>query len=229
MSNIAYIHQNLNLHSSGYKIIENLDDYDGKLPASWASLFEHDDFPDKKQKLLAIWQPFEPHLFLTIKLIRDNLTNLYLVQHRKDVFLLYVFDIDGDIVLYIGGLPLSFTNTTITKPRLPADVYAFYNKVHNGWLEVPSMALGFKPIEDIKFLDEWEWGILDDVQITEFDIKLNETYAIFNNAASGYLCLKENVPDPISDAVIWWADEKPDPGVNFWDVIDSWIEIGITN
>ncbi len=54
------------------------------------------------------------------------------------------------------------------------------------------------------------------------EVDLSQTFCFFSNGAGGYLGV--DLSDSAQDkAVLWWAKYEPTYNVNFWDVVDEWI------
>jgi len=93
---------------------------------------------------------------------------------------------------------------------------------HNGWYYLASGSLGLSPVEDFFFLDEEDWGVLD--ELGELPIDLKKSLAVFANGMGGYVCLEVN--EKCKNSMIWWNDKAPRVGIDFWPVIDSWTAMG---
>ena len=106
--------------------------------------------------------------------------------------------------------------------KLPAEISKFYKELHNGWNDTISGGLGFLELDDIQYLSDLEWGILDEIDKLEID--LNSTFYIFHNGAGGYLCISSLNKNQYS-YLIWWADDKPQYNLNFWSYFDAWVQI----
>ena len=43
----------------------------------------------------------------------------------------------------------------------------------------------------------------------------------------GYVAVDLSKDDIINEAVVWFSGDQPEYNVNFWDVVDEWIVIGL--
>jgi hypothetical protein len=212
------------LQDNGLKnatIINNHQEF--SMPKLWQDILECETFDEKKKIALNKWKLFSEFLPKTIKLLENNLIDILVVTDSGQIKLLYLFEINDNILIYEGHIP-TFEHSFLK--NIPLDIRSFYTEIHNGWFESVSGGLGFLALDDIQFLDELEWGILDEIPTPNID--LSKTYYIFHNAGSGYLCINiENIETP--EYLIWWSNKEPKFDIGFWSFIDSWIEIGLTN
>src|SRR5205823_9100184 len=109
-------------------------------------------------------------------------------------------------------------------PSVPEYIKQFYATLHDGWYFLTAHSLGLLPSRDIKRLQDDEWGILDDIDVS-FD--LAKTVPFFYNGSSGYLCLNFEENEPTG--ILWWSDEAPTEAISFEDYLDEWSAIGMEN
>ncbi|MTG99214.1 SMI1/KNR4 family protein [Myroides sp. BIT-d1] len=167
---------------------------------------------------------YKEKLTRTYTLLENSLKDVFIVQHLNKFKIVYVFEINNEVLIYEGNEPI--TESDFLK-NLPEDIRAYYMNVHNGWYESLSGGLGFLPLDKIEFLDESEWGILEEIKT--LDIDLSKTYYLFHNAGAGYLCV--DIEKSVDEAkyLIWWTNKEPKYDIDFWSFLDAWIEIGLTN
>lgn len=217
MENLQELLKNNNL--SNAVILDTSHDFQG----FWKDFIIENDFKDRKKAILTLWDPFKSKLPKTFSLIENNLENIFVIKYNNEIKLIYVFVVNSNTLVYEGRQPIQ--NHPFLE-NIPFDIRKFYIDLHNGWFESISGALGFLSLDEIQFLDELEWGILDEIEAPNVD--LSKTYFIFHNAGSGYLCINiENISEP--RYLIWWTHKEPKYDIEFWSFIDAWIEIGLTN
>ncbi|WP_143305105.1 hypothetical protein [Chitinophaga vietnamensis] len=194
------------------------------IPAAWTEILQAGNPDALRAKVLALWKPYADRLSMTMDYISKHLQMAALVKGGDAFFLLYVFEYEDDLRLYAGGVPVIAHDKL---QLLPEDLRAFYTGLHNGWTCAVSQALGPQALEDIQYLDAFEWGILDDINVKKLGIALDKAYSIFSNAGPGYLCLQNE--GSYFRSFIWWTNQAPELNIDFWPVLDAWIEIGLTN
>ena len=108
---------------------------------------------------------------------------------------------------------------------IPKSITKFYGELHNGFYYFPSRAMGLVLIERIAYFKEYECGILDDLN-ESLGINIDIYYGFFENGMGGYVAVDlNNCAENI--ATLWFTNDKPEYNVNFWDIIDGWIVIGL--
>ena len=134
--------------------------------------------------------------------------------------MVYLLLVDEEYVLYVGNMPTTDRQLAL----FPNKLQHFYKHLHNGWFENISGGLGLLPIEKVRFLSQSEWGLPQEIlQSTD----LNKTYYVLHNGGNGFLCI--NIEDKKNPkALIWWTNDAPKMDIDFWDYLDSWIEIGLS-
>jgi hypothetical protein len=197
-------------------------DHESNLPSAWQAVIFATGVEEKREILNKLWQPFAGELRLTIALF-SKLDDAVVIKQGGEFKLVYIFNIADTLSAHVGHLPVQdgpFMN------YLPADVAAFYKTVHNGWFENTSGGMGFLSLQDIEWLSQYEWEILENIPPLDFDI--SATFKVFHNAGGGYLCFNvtnKNAPE----CLIFWTTKEPKRNLSFWPLMDSWIEIGLTN
>lgn len=154
------------------------------------------------------------------------LTDKNLMTGMRSARLLYELERSDRSLFYVGGNP---TQKSMTIPvseawnRLPADFRRFYDVLHNGWYYLASNAMGPSPVEDFFFLNDLEWGILEDIDDPGCDLK--DLIAVYTNGMGGYVAL--SVDRRSHGDVLWWKDRPPRKNVDALAIIDAWTEIGL--
>ena len=214
--NIDSIFQENNLSEA--RILSASDEI--KIPQTWSFLLTEENKDKKKALVIERWSDFSTLLPKTLHLLEELLEDIFLVVHQQQIKMVYLLLVDEEYVLYVGNMPTIDSHIAI----LPDKLQHFYKHLHNGWFENISGGLGLLPIEKVHFLSESEWGLPQEIlQSTD----LNQTYYVLHNGGNGFLCI--NIEDKENPkALIWWTNDAPKMDIDFWDYLDSWIEIGLS-
>lgn len=200
------------------------------MPEKWIEIFKETDKTRKQDKLIALWNSVcEKELSNTISYLKENLLEFELIVDNGQYAVLYSIKSENEEILYYeGGIP----NTSIYISEMqrdwsivPESIKEFYEKLHNGFCYLPSRAMGLVPVERITHFEDHEWGILEELD-EPLGINMVTTYGFFENGMGGYVAIDLN--NCIGDvATLWFTDDKPEYNVNFWDIVDEWIVIGL--
>ena len=214
--NIDSIFQENNLSEA--RILSASDEI--KIPETWSFLLTEENKDKKKALVIERWSDFSTLLPKTLHLLEELLEDVFLVVHQQQIKMVYLLLVDEEYVLYVGNMPTTDSQIAI----LPDKLQHFYKHLHNGWFENISGGLGLLPIEKIRFLSQSEWGLPQEIlQSTD----LNQTYYVLHNGGNGFLCI--NIEDKENPkALIWWTNDVPKMDIDFWNYLDSWIEIGLS-
>ncbi len=200
------------------------------MPAQWLEIFQETDKTRRTEKLIDLWKSVcEKELSNTILYLTDNLLEFELVVDNEQYAVLYSLKSDNDEILYYeGGIPnKSIINTEMEQSwaNAPVSIKEFYEKLHNGFYFLPSRAMGLVPLERITHFEDHEWGILDELD-EPLGINMATTYGFFENGMGGYLAIDLN--NCMNDlATLWFTNDKPEYNLNFWDIVDEWIVVGL--
>ena len=191
-----------------------------KIPQTWSFLLTEENKDKKKALVIERWSDFSSLLPKTLHLLEELLEDVFLVVHQQQIKMVYLLLVDEEYVLYVGNMPTTDSHIAI----LPDKLQHFYKHLHNGWFENISGGLGLLPLEKVRFLSQSEWGLPQEIlQSTD----LNKTYYVLHNGGNGFLCI--NIEDKKNPkALIWWTNDAPKMDIDFWDYLDSWIEIGLS-
>ena len=191
-----------------------------EIPEMWSFLLTEEDKDKKKALVIERWSDFSTLLPKTLNILEELLDDVLLVFHQQQIKMVYLLLVDEEYVLYVGNMPTTDSHIAI----LPDKLQHFYKHLHNGWFENISGGLGLLPIEKVHFLSESEWGLPQEIlQSTD----LNQTYYVLHNGGNGFLCI--NIEDKENPkALIWWTNDAPKMDIDFWNYLDSWIEIGLS-
>ena len=200
------------------------------IPKEWVEVFIETDKTERKDKLIALWNRVcEKELSHTISYLKENLVDVELIIDNGQYAILYSVKSENDEILYYeGGIPnKSIYDLDMEQAwsSVPQSIVKFYGKLHNGFYYMPSRAMGLVPLERVTYFKEDEWGILDDLE-HPLEINLDTTYGFFENGMGGYVAVDlNNCTD--NRATLWFTNDQPEYSVDFWDIVDEWILIGL--
>lgn len=130
----------------------------------------------------------------------------------------------GKTLYHEGGNPKDISNNEKLKNKWndsPYKLREFYEKLHNGFYYYPSKSMGLSDYENVIHLDEYEWGIIDDIGEENLKIDLTSSYGFFSNGMGDYVAIDYRNCDK-ENATLWSSKEEPDYNLKFWDVVDEW-------
>ena len=202
------------------------------IPEVWYTIFEIEDMQKRIDSMLEIWKKYcSKELSLTINCLEQNTIAVELIRVNERYIVLYSIKMsDGEIKYYQGGNTLEgIQNSALEKvwDTLTISTKQFYENVHNGFDAYTIKSKGLCWIPWVTYFgdDDLEWGILEDLE-EPLQIDINATFGFFDNGAGGYVAIDTSNND-IDNAVVWFSDDQPEYHVNFWDVVDEWIIIGM--
>nr|WP_252250059.1 hypothetical protein [Clostridium sp. ZBS13] len=85
--------------------------------------------------------------------------------------------------------------------------------------------MGLSSLENVVYLDDYEWGIIDDIESQNLKIDLGSSYGFFSNGMGTYVVIDYNNCDN-DNATLWSSKEEPEYNLKFWDTVDEWTVIG---
>ncbi|WP_210364506.1 SMI1/KNR4 family protein [Bacillus sp. REN3] len=200
------------------------------MPDKWLEIFKEEDTTRKIEKLIALWNSVcQKELSNTISYLKENLLEFELILDNGQYAVLYSVKSENNEVLYYeGGIPHNSINITGMQQgwsNVPQSIKGFYEKLHNGFYYLPSRAMGLVPVECITHFENYEWGILEELD-EPLGINMATTYGFFENGMGGYVAIDlNNCNNEI--ATLWFTNDQPEYNVNFWDIVDEWIVIGL--
>lgn len=219
----------LNKYHKGVEIIKNNLDEIEVLPQLWKDILHAPSFNERRTKVLDLWKKYAyPMLSNTIRYLEENLEDVDLIRYSGKYSLLYSIRMpNGNTIYYEGGNPeINRLPDELHKQwnAFPTKIRNFYENLHNGFFYYASGSMGIMPVEDILFLGEEDWGILDELE-EPLKINLNSAFGVFSSGMGGYVAV--DTLDCMNDkATLWYANRQPRYNLNFWDVVDEWIVIG---
>lgn len=217
----------LRKYDKGVEIV-NINDIDkNAIPEYWTNVLMLESAKERVKKILEHWElGFALELSNTINYLTNNLEDIKLLESKGAYSLLYcVKNLSSKTIYYQGANPMgSVDNKELLNQigMVSSKLEEFYDKVHNGFYHYSSHAMGLVPLNEIVHFEEYEWGIIEDLK-EPIRIKLDSTFGIFSSGSGGYVAID------ISNkkSTVWFANDIPDYDVNFWDVVDEWILIGL--
>lgn len=196
------------------------------LPECWIDIISSE--ASKRPKVaLSYWTKYGGELDQVLEYLGSSLFSVDLIHHASGFCLLYgIRSADGSRVLYYEGRnPNSKQFNPVVLDvweSLPNKLKEFYDHIHNGWYYLASGSMGLSPVEDFFFLDDEEWGIVD--ELGKLPVSLKDTLAVYTNGMGGYLCLELKGSE--SDCLLWWSSKPPKLNLDFWAVADAWTAMG---
>lgn len=196
----------------------------------WMEVLIETNKAERKNKLIALWNSIcKEELSNTIMYLQENLLEFELIIDNGQYAVLYsVKSENGEILYYEGGLPnKSLHNLKMQQvwSSVPKSINKFYEELHNGFYYFPSQAMGVIRLEQITHFSEYEWGILEELD-EPLGLNIDTTYGFFENGMGGYVAVDlNNCKDNL--ATLWFTNDQPEYNVDFWDIIDEWIVIGL--
>ncbi|WP_224771188.1 SMI1/KNR4 family protein [Metabacillus idriensis] len=187
------------------------------IPSLWVDVFMEKDFKRQVELLLENWtKHLGSELSNTIAYLRSNLIDLDLLENEGAYSILYsVKNSEGRILYYEGKNPNNhFHNKSLINnwDKISTSIRTFYEKIHDGFYYYASESMGLVSLNSVTYLDEYEWGILDEID-DPIKINLQTSYGFFSNGMGGYVVFDfENGQN--DNATLWWNDEYPDYNIN---------------
>lgn len=210
--------------------IEVGDMKEGLIPNEWKIIFQKDNKQEKIISVLQMWSKYVgKELSNTIAYLKDNLIDVEIMKIGNKYSLLYSINSENNKVLfYEGRNPKERIMREDLKkdwPNIPNKIREFYENVHSGFYYYASKSMGLDAYENITYLNDYEWAILQEIEADEVRIDLKSSYGFFNNGMGDYVVIDYNNCQE-GNATLWSAKEEPEYNLNFWDVVDEWIVIG---
>ncbi|WP_110955880.1 SMI1/KNR4 family protein [Anaerosinus massiliensis] len=199
------------------------------LPNEWIKLFKEEKGIGRIEFLLKIWKKHVgKELCNTIAYLNDYLEDVELIKIAERYSILYTIkNSKGHTLYYEGRNPNEeFNNGNLEESwnKLPISIRKFYENVHNGFFYYASESMGLVPLESVTYLNDYEWGILDELK-EPLQLDFKTSFGFFSNGMGGYVVSDyQNCNN--NNGTLWWKDDQPDYKINFWDVVDEWIVIG---
>lgn len=214
-------------------LIESNDiDYIQKdlIPDEWREIFKEKNKSSKISRVLNIWKRYVSNeMSNTIAFLKECLIDVELMAIGDRYSILYsVKNARGKILYYEGRNPKEYFNNEQLEEdwsKIPDKIRSFYENVHSGFYYYPSKSMGLESLENITYLDDYEWDIVDEIGEHNLKIDFASSYGFFSNGMGTYVVVdyKNSLGD---NATLWSSKEEPEYNLNFWDVVDEWMVIG---
>jgi hypothetical protein len=208
--------------------INNIEE--GIIPNEWKEVFKEVEKSNKIKKMLELWEKHvNKEMSNTISFLNEFLIDVEIMNIGNRYSILYSVKNSRGKVLYYEGRNSkdTYKNEQLEKNwhRLPLKIREFYENVHSGFYYYPSRSMGLSSLENVIYLNEYEWGILEDIGEQDLKIDLTSSYGFFSNGMGTYVVIDYKNCDN-DNATLWSSKEKPDYNLKFWDVVDEWTVIG---
>ncbi|WP_252235318.1 SMI1/KNR4 family protein [Clostridium sp. CH2] len=208
--------------------INNLEE--GVIPCEWKEAFNEVEKSKKIKKILEIWEKnVKDEMSNVISFFKEFLLDVEFMNVGNKYSILYsIKNSNGKILYYEGGNPkYNLKNEHLKKNwnKIPEKLRAFYENVHDGFYYYPSRSMGLSSLENVVYLDDYEWGIIDDIESQNLKIDLGSSYGFFSNGMGTYVVIDYNNCDN-DNATLWSSKEEPEYNLKFWDTVDEWTVIG---
>lgn len=198
------------------------------IPVSWLDLLAQQE-SDGRPKTPAEWAEFGDVLPQVTTFLRKNVCAVGILMEQPDTpSLVYAYRQDGEINLFQGWPPSFVANGPAPRiaaiwSNLPPRVQRLYERVHNGWVFLPSWAMGPARADQIRFLSDDEWNMRPGEK-AGLPFRLEDVISIFANGAGDSLCIDTAARQPEKAGLVWWHEEpgKPDIRQDVWAVMDTW-------
>jgi len=223
--------QFLKEYNNKAEIIQDIDAIKSlkeSIPQYWMEVLTYADTEAKISATIKHWEiHFSRDLSTTISTFKELLKDVQLLKIADLLYLLYTFEDDSkEEYYYVGGNPLQRkTNATIEQfwSMLPEMLCLFYETMHNGFYYYASNSMGIESIENITHLGSLDWGILEELDFP-IQVYLDTSFGFFSNGMGDYIAYDVES----KHTFLWSAKDQPEYSLDFWDVIDEWISIGIS-
>ncbi|RSJ77430.1 hypothetical protein D8796_09990 [Streptococcus cristatus] len=198
------------------------------IPEYWKDVFLTDDLDDRKAVILGVLGKYlAEELSNTILYLQTYLTDIELMKIGDEYSILYtILSYKTQKTVFYEGknpLPESEFSEKFDCPieNIDKTIVDFYTKVHNGFYYYPSKTMGLDNTENIDSMADFEWEYGD-----QLEMDLTSCYNFFSNGMGTYVVLDLN-QNLETGAYLWSTKELPKGNLNFWDIIDEWIIIGL--
>ncbi len=200
------------------------------LPSYWQEAFKAHSSEEKLDIILSEWANYDYQFQAVYSYLEDNLIDVDLIRQNNEISLLYSLrNAAGNICYYEGKNPKTKNTPENIRKRwneIPESFRDIYDELHNGWVYFASQSNGLSAVEDLFFLDEMDWGILEEIDVHSLPFVLSDSIPFFSNGMGAYACFDLKSKDNQS-GFIWYHDKAPRLDIELWAVIDEWTKIGI--
>lgn len=216
----------LKKYSKNIEIILLNNEIIKNIPAYWVEVLSKQTAEDRKKRIIEEWKKYPYQFQSTTNYLAENLLDIELVKENDNYALLYsVNSLDKIEVYYIGYNPLIKVLPNYFD-KLPLSFRDIYDKLHNGWVYFASKSNGLSPLEATFILGDEDWGILEDIDSTNFSFKLENSIGLFHNGMGDYAAIDIESENK-TIGFIWKHNNMPSLNLEIWGIIDEWTKIGI--
>ena len=192
--------------------------------------FLYEQKEERSAATIKCWKAlFANELRNTILYLEENLLDVNLIKYQGKYSILYSILSSNKKVLYYEGGNCNTTHfpgkLQSKLDNLPSSIVKFYQELHNGFFYYASGGMGLLESNDIVVFDDEEWGILDDLkQPLKIYLPTTFEYLVLEWADMlQWICL---IADSCK-ATLWFSNRQPEYDINFWDIVDEWIVLGM--
>lgn len=228
---LNFLNKYIFIKDTQVELIKSDEIIDESVPQLWNQILSMNNPSDRVSRIIQTWKDtIGEELRNTILYLEKFLEDVEVMKIGSRYYMLYSIKSSANKVLYyVGGNPLeeNFNNQEGLKRdwrNLPSKLREFYENLHDGFYYFPSRSMGIDSIENITYLDDYEWSIIEDEGLTP-EIDLSRSYGFFSNGMGMYVVLDLTTPS-INKAVLWSAKKAPRYNLDFWAVVDEWTVIG---
>ena len=198
------------------------------IPEYWKVAFVTRDMKERKSIIFSEWKKYEEQeLRNTILYLQTYLTNIELMKIGDEYSVLYtILGFKTKMEFFYEGKNPVTEQEFKEKIKYPIEkidnsIIDFYTKIHNGFYDFTSKSMGLDALKVINPVSDFEWEYED-----QLDMDLTSCYNFFSNGMGTYVVLDLN-QNLETGAYLWSTKELPKGNLNFWDIIDEWIVIGL--
>lgn len=219
---LARYHKNI-------KNITNDEINNYSLQNEWHKALSSTNTREKINIILSVWKKYcGIELSNTISYLNENIVDIDFVEYDGKISIIYsIKTLEGKLEYYEGRNPdENFNNSKLEEvwSKIPVSLRKFYENVHNGFYYYASEGMGLVPFESVTYFDDYEWGIIEDLE-EPLQIDLKTTFGFFKSGAGGYVVIDyKNSNNNIG--TLWFSNDQPEYNIDFWDVVDEWMVIG---
>lgn len=217
--------QKYNLYKQDMKIITancKKEEYDA-ISDQWKGLLNAST-EAKLDIIIALWQAaVKDEMSLTIEYIREHFEDVLIVRIGATYNLIYLIKSKkGKTLYYIGSCPVEPSDIP---DDMPASIKSFYTKLHNGFYDYCFKAMGLTEYKEVCSMPVW---------LEDLDPEDAEKYGVNSpSSANSYVFFENGMGDCAAyniisnEGVLFYSGEGLEYGKNFWNVVDTWISIGL--
>ncbi|WP_088816169.1 MULTISPECIES: SMI1/KNR4 family protein [Listeria] len=228
---LSFLNKYIFIKDAQVELIKSNEIVDENVPQLWKQIIAINNSSERVSRIVQQWKDvIGEELRNTISYLEEFLEDVEVMRIGSKYYLLYsIKNSSNKILYYTGGNPLeeNFKNHEELKRdwrNVPSKLCEFYEILHDGFYYFPSRSMGIDSIENITYLDDYEWSIIEEENIKP-DIDLARSYGFFSNGMGMYVVLDLTNESP-NQAVLWSAKKAPRYNLDFWAIVDEWIVMG---